>query len=205
MGEQQARSSIAKISRPRVSGVLARERLFRLIDRSREQPVVWVSAPAGSGKTTLVSSYLDSRKLPSVCYQVDEGDADLATFFYYLGLAAKKAAPRYKHPLPLLTPEYRIGIPTVTRRFFENLCNRLKPPYCLVFDNYQTVTHDSMFHEIVKTGLSHLSEGLRAIVVSRNEPPAVKVYKRCRSVLAANLGIEPSEVTERMYGQKERR
>jgi len=165
--------SIAKIARPRLAEVLPRTRLFRLLDKGGQAPVTWVSGPAGAGKTTLVCSYLDSRKVPSLWYQVDEGDADLATFFYYLGLAAKTAAPRHKRPLPLLTPEHVLGIPTFTRRFFENLCNRLNPPFVLVLDNYQNVMQDSLFHDIVKTGLSQLPAGIRAIIVSRFEPPPV--------------------------------
>ena len=61
---------------------------------------------AGSGKTALTASYLDNGKFPCLWYRMDEGDGDIATFFYYLGLAAKKASPRKRKPLPLLTPEY---------------------------------------------------------------------------------------------------
>lgn len=165
--------SISKISRPKLARVYQRRRLFRLLDQGSERPVIWVSAPAGSGKTTLVNSYLDSRKLPCLWYQVDEGDADIAAFFYYLGLAAKNAAPRPKRPLPLLTPEYGLGIPTFTRRFFENLCSRLKPPFFLVFDNYQTAPQASPFHEIMNLGLSGLPEGIHAIVISRTDPPPI--------------------------------
>lgn len=49
--------------------------------------------PPGAGKTTLAASYLDSQKRPLLWYQLDEGDADAATFFHYLGLAAGKLAP----------------------------------------------------------------------------------------------------------------
>lgn len=160
-----------KITRPRVSGVVQRERLFRLLDEGRTRPVTWVSGPAGSGKTTVVASYLDSRSIPCLWYQLDESDADLASFFYYLGLAAKKAAPRIKPPLPLLKPEYLRGLPTFTRRYFEHLYSRLKPPCVLVFDNYQDVPVDSPFHEIALAGLSLLPEGISAVLMSRSEPP----------------------------------
>jgi ATP/maltotriose-dependent transcriptional regulator MalT len=89
--------------------------------------VIWVSGPPGCGKTTLVSSYIEARKLPCLWYQIDEGDTDPATFFYYLGLAAKRAAPRKRKPLPLLTPEYLQGISTFTLRYFEELYDRLNP------------------------------------------------------------------------------
>jgi hypothetical protein len=119
---------MSKITRPILTGVFQRKRLFSLIDRLQKQPVIWVSGPPGCGKTTLVSSYLEARKIPCLWYQVDEGDADPATFFYYMGLAARKTSPRRRKPLPLLTPEYLQGIITFTQKYFEDLYSRLKVP-----------------------------------------------------------------------------
>jgi len=155
---------IAKIACPKITGSTPRPRLFRLLDLCGEKPVTWLSAPAGSGKTTLVAGHLDARGLPCIWYNSDEGDADLATFFYYMGLAAKKASPRRKAPLPLLTPEYLAGIPAFTRRFFEQLYGRLlsqcqnpanpasRTKDVIVFDNYQDVPPDSPFHDMIATG-----------------------------------------------------
>jgi len=120
---------MSKVSPPVLTGVFPRKRLFRLLDRLRKQSVIWVCGPPGCGKTTLVANYLDARKIPCLWYQIDEGDADPATFFYYLGQAARRALPRKRKPLPLLTPEYLQGIPTFTQRYFENLFSRLIPPH----------------------------------------------------------------------------
>lgn len=169
----------AKITRPTLSGAVQRTRLFTRIDTLGEKPVIWISAPAGSGKSTLVAGYLDARELPSVWYTCDEGDADLATFFYYMGLAAKKAAPRHRKSLPLLTPEYLAGIPTFTRRYFETLFSRitaLRSPTgqggVLVLDNYQDIPAGSQFHDMIATGFDRIPEGARVVVISRSEPPA---------------------------------
>ena len=162
---------IAKISRPSIKGVFERKRLFRLLDRSRGRPVLWLSGPAGSGKTTLIASWLDNRKLPCLWYQLDSGDADLSTFFYYLGMAGKKAAPRKKLLLPLLTPEYLMDVPTFSRRYFENLCGRVKSPFYIIFDNYQDVPADSAFHAVLASGMTAIPEGVHAVFVSRTEPP----------------------------------
>ncbi len=164
--------TLAKLTRPSPEGIFSRKRLFRSLDQARKRPVIFITGPPGSGKTSLVTSYLKYRKLPCLWYQMDEGDADVASFFYYMGLAARKAAPWYKRPLPLFTPEYGLGVPTFTRRYFETLCSRLKPPYVLVFDNYQEIPSTSMIHEIIRTGLSAFPENISSVIVSRSEPPA---------------------------------
>ena len=162
----------AKITRPKTAGIIQRERLFRLLDQYLGHGVTFISGPPGSGKTILMSSYVDTRRLPCLWYQLDQSDADIATFFYYLSLAAKRAAPKHKKQLPLFTPEYSLGLPTFTRRYFENLCLRLKPPYLLVFDNYQEIPTESPLHEIFCTGLSVFPDGISAVIISRSEPPA---------------------------------
>src|SRR4030042_2754774 len=101
-GAEMNTPKIAKFTHPTLIGVLRRERLFTLLARKRQRPVIWVSGPPGSGKTTLITSYLEARQIPCLWYQVDKGDADPATFFYYLGQAPKRPAPKKGTPLPLL-------------------------------------------------------------------------------------------------------
>jgi len=164
-------SGIAKISRPHLPEVYLRERLFAHLDSVAGKPLVWLTAPGGSGKTTLVTSWLDSRKRPSLWFQVDEGDTDLAAFFYYLGEAAKPFAPRQKKILPLLTPEYLQGVAVFTRRYFEKLFSLLPPASVVVFDNYQDVPDGFGFHEMMANALESIPAGRQVVVISRSEPP----------------------------------
>ncbi len=188
---------IAKIVPPRPLKVLHRQRLFGLLDKGRSSEVIWISGPAGSGKTTLASSYLAAKDIPCLWYHLDERDSDLATFFYYMGLAAKRAAPRYKKPLPLLTGEYLLGVPAFSRRYFENLCLRLRPPFVIVLDNYHRIAHDSLLHAAIVDALSVIPDGFTVIVNSRSRPPeslaALVAYNRIHYIDWDDLKFDMDE------------
>ncbi len=189
--------TLAKLNPPRLPAIVERPRLYQLLDRARKRPVIWINAPPGFGKTTLVASYLRARKVRPLWYQVDEGDSDIATFFHYLSVAAKQAAPRYRTPLPHLTPEYLQGLPTFTRRFFEQLYARLKPPTLLILDNYQEVPLDSLFHETVALGIETLPEKIGMVIISRALPPSafarLQATQQIHSISEQDLRLTKSE------------
>lgn len=165
-------ADLAKITAPSVEGVLYRERLFSKLDTARQKQLIWVTSPAGAGKTVLVGSYIESRKLQCLWYQVDGGDDDLASFFYYMGLAGRKAAPRKRSPLPALTPEYMLDIPTFSRNFFEDLFSGISQQQTLiVLDNYQEVKDSAPLHNVIIESLSRISNNITFIVLSRTNPP----------------------------------
>ncbi|MGE5794696.1 MAG: BTAD domain-containing putative transcriptional regulator [Bacteroidota bacterium] len=163
---------LAKLSRPRIYRVSPRERLFRLLDERREHPVVWLSGAPGAGKTVLVASYLEARKLPAIWYHADPGDADPATFFYYLGLAASRLGGRKARPLPLFTDEYRRDLDGFARRWFREFFARMAAGSVLVLDNLHEAGGTSEVRAAFATGLlEQIPVGVNVIVISRTEPP----------------------------------
>ncbi len=163
----------AKISRPRLPRSLLRPRLLRRLDAARGRSAIWVVGLPGSGKTTLVASWLESRRLRTLWYQVDSGDGDVATFFYYLGQAALAASGPRKRALPIFTPEYRGGLSVFARGFFRQLGEQVRKPFALVLDNYQEAPLESPLHAALREGIQELPAGATVVVVSRTKPPPV--------------------------------
>ncbi|MBL1320926.1 MAG: hypothetical protein COA63_007685 [Methylophaga sp.] len=168
----QIATNAAKISRPKISGMYPRHRLNKKLDESTMHPGTWISSPPGAGKTALICNYLELKNEKTVWLKVDEGDSELATFFYYLGQAVKKSTPRKKDKIPIFTPEYREGLAVFTRNFFRTVFARFSSKFTFVFDNYQDVSSDSDLHKLIVIAHEELPDNGAIIVISRSLPPS---------------------------------
>lgn len=161
----------AKLSRPELPEVYVRRQLLQALKPAPGQWAIFVTAPAGYGKTTLLASYLEAIKQPSIWYRLDASDADPATFFYYLGLAARRAAPRRRKAMPLLTADHLPSLRAFARTFFEALFVRLGRAGVLVLDDYHLLPPESPLHALIGESLSLLPKGIQVIIASRYPPP----------------------------------
>lgn len=177
----------SKIVPPRIHRAIMRKRLFRLLDGLADRPITWISSPAGSGKTTLIASYCQTHDISAIWYNVDETDTDIATFFYYMTEAVRNLKKGKKKPLSLFTPEFRAGIKAFTRHYFETFFERMKRPGAVILDNYQDVSDDSKFHDVIERGLRVVPEDIRIFIASRKEPLPVFAPLKAAG-LVASLG-----------------
>jgi len=166
------KTELAKFTIPFIARVLPRPRLFRLLDQTRKsQPIVWIAGPPGSGKTTLVTSYISTKNISCLWYRIDEGDADLASFFYYIGIAATHRNRRKKHSLPNFSSNFfPSGLSRFTRRFFREMFKDQNGPLVVVFDNYHEVPQDSILHRVIREGIEESPPGCHTIIISRTPP-----------------------------------
>ena len=163
--------ALAKLTRPKLYDALPRPRLFSLLDEAATRPIVWVCAPPGSGKTTLVASYLEARDLRHVWYQADIGDTDPATFVHYMRIAAQQVAGKAAAGLPLFSPEPQQNLARFARSFFRDFFSVLPHPCIVVFDNFQEMRVSSEGRAAFAQGLEEIPEGITLIIVSRTDPP----------------------------------
>ena len=83
-----------KLHRPPVAeDHLHRKRLLERLNKHIHRPLTLVSAPAGYGKSTLVSCWLEACDIPSAWISLDETDNDLRMFLVYFLAAVQRIFP----------------------------------------------------------------------------------------------------------------
>ena len=162
--------SIPKIRRPKLKNAFLRSRLLDELESNPDQAVVWIHGPPGCGKTTLIASFVDQSEKPVVWYQVDTGDADPATLFNYLMLAATHASRRKSPLLPRYVSENATDLFGFARLYFRALLERLPQPSFIVLDDFHSVSEASQFAELIRILADELPDGVQLLIASRSAP-----------------------------------
>ena len=80
-----------KLFRPRpTSDLVLRHRLIEKLDYGLQLPFILISAPAGFGKSILVSAWLENTEIKNVWLSLDGGDSSLIQFLQYFMEAIRK-------------------------------------------------------------------------------------------------------------------
>ncbi|MEO8628506.1 MAG: hypothetical protein ABI612_10460, partial [Betaproteobacteria bacterium] len=157
---------LAKLTRPRLTGVVARDRLFAALEKC-SSPAIWICGPAGAGKTMVVASWLEKTKRPVVWYQIDAGDNDPSSFFYYL----RSSVRTRRRPLPLLTAEYHASLAGFSRRFFRDFFGRFAAGGVLVLDGFPAAPDCTALAAVLHEAVQEIPPGVTMLVIARELHP----------------------------------
>jgi LuxR family transcriptional regulator, maltose regulon positive regulatory protein len=196
-----------KLSVPPVRPELvARPRLMERLNRGVRRKLTLISAPAGFGKTTLLSAWRatdQGSKMPVAWVSLDAGDNDLSRFWNYISAAFQALAPPAINSdmgRPLRAPVYFPDMPSL-EAFLTILINHIATftgDFVLVLDDYHSVTLQPI-HESLAFFLEHLPQHMHLVISSRNDPPLSLVRLRAEGQLielhAADLRFTLDEVT----------
>ena len=195
---------------PRPNAVL-RPRLYGRLDEGLTRKLTLISAPAGSGKTTLVCEWLHRKEegrgnsalfpLPSAFawLSLDEGDSDSARFLVYFIAALQTLVPTTGQWVlaALQTPQ-----PPSPAALLTSLVNdiaAIPDPFILVLDDYHLVEATAV-DDILTFLLEQMPPPLHLVIATREDPNLPLARLRARGQLselrAADLRFTLAEATD---------
>jgi LuxR family maltose regulon positive regulatory protein len=189
---------------PLRSELVPLSRLTRRLHEGLEGKLTLVSAPAGYGKTTLVTHWLHNAGWPFAWLTLDDNDP--ARFLAYLVAALQGIDPRIGQAVePMLaTPQ-----PPPPESILTALINDIatvEEPFVLVLDDYHLISTLAI-HERLAFLLDHQPARMHLVIATREDPPLPLSRWRARGQMAeirqADLQFsleETSDFLQRVMG-----
>ncbi len=158
---------------------------FRLLERlaaALRQRLTLVCAPAGYGKTTLLSQWVERLPGPAGWVSLDRGDNDLAQFLRYLLAAIQRIDPGVGALIPrMLQPPRPLSISAAWIVLINDLAASHKE-FILILDDYQEIENPAV-HQALEYLIEHTPANLHWIVAARSDPPINLPQLRARGQL----------------------
>jgi LuxR family maltose regulon positive regulatory protein len=193
---------------PARSDLVPRPRLIERLDEGLRLgcKLTLISAPAGFGKTTLLSEWIAGcgARARVAWLSLDEGDNDVARFWSYAIAALQTLEPEIGQTA-LGALQAAQAQPPPLEPLLISLTNDItalglgERPTILALDDYHVLEAEAI-HESLDYLLDHLPPALRLVIASREDPPLALPLLRGRGQLneirAADLRFTPAETTE---------
>lgn len=181
-------STKLKIPTPRKNYVI-RRKLYLQLDTASEMSVIFIQGGAGTGKTTLVSSYIRERQLDTIAWlSLDSGISNLYSFWLYFASALCPFLEDGDHFLNFMKSA---DIRNVSQLIIM-LINRIQTDqdYYLVLDDVHALADPELITSF-ELFLQSVPENLHLFMLSREEPP---VYLGSLAVAGRLLFIDSSHM-----------
>ncbi|KOE53352.1 HTH-type transcriptional regulator MalT [Aggregatibacter actinomycetemcomitans] len=150
----------------RLQNSIQRDRLTRLLDKAHLYPLVLIHAPAGYGKTTLISQWVAGQKNVG-WYSLDESDNEAERFATYFSAALYRAIGA-KSPMVEEGFNQANLLSSLNQLLIKVL--DFKEHFYLIIDDYHLIDNDEI-HDALKYWIRHQPENMTLILISRAVPP----------------------------------
>ena len=148
---------------------IPRPQLLAQLNGWQQRPLTLVSAPAGYGKSTLVSAWLESLDNPTAWLSLDEQDNGLRFFLTYLLATVRTSFPDAVNETFALIEGAELPPLHVLSNSLINELDHLPQRLVLVIDDYNAISEPEI-DELLSQLLTHPPRPLHLVIVTRTDP-----------------------------------
>ena len=153
---------------PIPEGHVHRPRLLERLEQNRQRPLTLVSAPAGYGKSTLVSSWLQGCACPNAWVSLDQNDNDLNLFLNYFLAAIQTMFPDAASETMTLVDTPTLPPLSILATSLVNELDLIEQDFILVLDDILLIREESVFNLLTEL-LRHPPRSMHLVVIGRRK------------------------------------
>src|SRR5437763_2366090 len=186
-----------KLYLPRLRpNAVSRPRLRERLNEGLHRKLTLIAAPAGFGKTTLVSEWVAFIERPIAWLSLDEGENDPARFLAYLVAALQTIAATIGEGVLGVLQSSQPPPPEAMLTALLNEITTLPDQFVLVLDDYHVIAAKAVDQALTFL-VEHLPPHMHLVIATREDPALPLARLRARGhlteVRAADLRFTPSE------------
>jgi len=150
--------------------LVSRPRLFERLNEGLIYDLILVSAPAGFGKTTLVSEWVRQSQIPTAWLSLEEADNNPHRFWEYFIAALRMLQPDIRGiALESLQSIHLMPVESILTPLINDLTG-INRDSLLILDDYHFI-HSEPVHSGINFLLEHLPPRLHLVIATRADPP----------------------------------
>ena len=179
--------------------IIERATLLRRVESGLDSRLLLVTAPAGYGKTTLLSNLIRQNDIPAAWISLDERDNDPRRFWAYLIAALQTLDPALGTSAQLMLQSPQTPPIDSILESLINGINGMSGDFFLVLDDYHFISNATI-HENITFLVENLPNQMHLLVSSRSEPALPLASLRARrqmvEIKATDLRFSKAEVEQ---------
>ena len=178
-----------KLIKPKVgSETVYRRKIIELLEGNNNKPLSVVTAPAGYGKSTVVSQWINHQNAPGVWISLDDEHNNFRVFLSYFKFVLEKLFPESFVNFSKLLRNSELPSKQVLMHALINELELLDNKFVLVLDNYHFII-EPRIHEFIEDLLRFPTDSMHIVLVGRVEP-AVNLSSLRVNNKMGEIGIE---------------
>ena len=171
------------------------------MNRAMDRPLTLVAAPAGYGKSVLVSAWLNICERPSAWLSLDETLDDLGTFLTYFVTAIQGVFPSALQRTQELLTAINLPPIRVLAGSLINEIDELERDFIIVLEDYHSIRRQEI-HDLVTLLLQPPAQHMHLVLITRHDPPLPRSVLLARNQISevrhADLRFSADEVASFM-------
>jgi LuxR family maltose regulon positive regulatory protein len=154
---------------PARNNIVHRSELFESLNSGLARKLILISAPAGFGKTTLLSDWIYQYKIPTAWFSIDKGDNDPVVFLSYIVSAIQCLNTDFgESTLGLLNSPNKPSNESISSLLINEILY-INQNFLLVLDDFHLIENRVVL-ELVAYLLEHFPGNIHLVISTRSDP-----------------------------------